>query len=46
MVMLVLIGGQERTGAEYAHLLNKAGFRLNRVLPTQSPVSVVEAVPA
>lgn len=44
MVMLVLVGGQERTEAEYAHLLDKAGFRLNRVVATQSPVSVVEAV--
>jgi hypothetical protein len=44
MVMLVLIGGQERTEAEYAHLLDKAGFRLNRVVATQSPVTVVEAI--
>lgn len=46
MVMLVLPGGQERTEAEYAPLLKKAGFRLTRVVPTQSAVSVVEAVPA
>jgi hypothetical protein len=46
MVMLVLTGGQERTEAEYAHLLDKAGFRLHRVVATQSPVAVVEAVPA
>jgi len=44
MVMLVLVGGQERTEAEYAHLLDKAGLHLNRVVATQSPVSVVEAV--
>ena len=44
MVMLVLIGGQERTETEYADLLEKSGFRLSRVVPTQSPVSVVEAV--
>jgi hypothetical protein len=46
MVMLVLPGGQERTEDEYAALLSKAGFRLNRVVPTESVVSVVEAVPA
>ena len=46
MVMLVLPGGQERTEAEYAALLSKAGFRLSRVVPTESAVSVVEAVPA
>ncbi len=46
MVMLVVPGGQERTEAEYTTLLGKAGFRLNRVVPTDSVVSVVEAVPA
>ncbi len=45
MVMLVIPGGQERTEAEYASLLGKAGFRLSRVVPTESVVSVVEAVP-
>ena len=45
MVMLVVPGGQERTEAEYASLLGKAGFRLQRVVPTESVVSVVEAVP-
>jgi hypothetical protein len=45
MVMLVVPGGQERTEAEYASLLDKAGFRLRRVVPTESVVSVVEAVP-
>ena len=44
MVMLALIGGQERTETEYASLLDKAGFRLSRVVATQSPVTVVEAV--
>jgi SAM-dependent methyltransferase len=44
MVMLALVGGQERTEAEYDSLLRKAGFRLRRVVATQSPVSVVEAV--
>ncbi len=46
MVMLVVPGGQERTEAEYVELLGKAGFRLSRVVPTDSVVSVVEAVPA
>ena len=45
IVMLVIPGGQERTEAEYASLLGKAGFRLSRVVPTASAVSVVEAVP-
>ena len=42
----MLPGGQERTEAEYAGLLGKAGFRLERVIPTTSVVSIVEAVPA
>jgi O-methyltransferase domain/Dimerisation domain len=43
LMMLVGPGGQERTEQEYAALLAKADLRLTRVVPTQSPVSVVEA---
>jgi hypothetical protein len=46
MVMLVGPGGQERTAAEYEALLAKAGLRVTGVIPTLSPVSVVEAVRA
>ena len=46
LMMLVGPGGQERTTKEYEGLLAKAGFRLTRVVPTESAVSVVEAVPA
>ena len=46
IIMLVLPGGRERTEPEYAELLAKAGFRLARVVPTESAVSIVEAVPA
>jgi len=45
MMMLIGPGGQERTEREYAELLGKARFRLARVVPTASAVSVVEAVP-
>jgi O-methyltransferase domain/Dimerisation domain len=45
MIMLAIPGGQERTEPEYRDLLDKAGFRLTRVVPTQSAASVVEAVP-
>ncbi len=44
IVMLVIPGGQERTADEYDELLSKAGFRMTRVVPTDSPVSIVEAV--
>jgi hypothetical protein len=43
--MLVTAGGRERTAAEYAELLARAGFRQTRVVPTAGPMSVVEAVP-
>lgn len=46
MVMLALTGGRERTKEEYDELLKQAGFSLERVVPTDSPVSVVEALPA
>jgi len=44
IAMLVMPGGQERTQEEYDTLLSKAGFRLTRIVPTESAVSVVEAV--
>jgi hypothetical protein len=44
-VMLACVSGQERTEAEHAALLDQAGFRLTRVVPSSSPMSVVEAVP-
>lgn len=44
MQMLALAGGLERTEPEYAALLERAGYRLNRVVPTRGPVSVLEGV--
>ena len=45
--MLVLTPrGRERTKAEFARLLRGAGFRLSRVIATESPLSIVEAVKA
>jgi hypothetical protein len=46
MMMLVAPGGQERTPSEYEALLSANGFRLTRIVPTASAVSVVEAVRA
>lgn len=42
--MLTSPGGLERTAEEYASLFEQAGFRLNRIVPTLSPFSVIEAV--
>jgi O-methyltransferase len=44
--MLVSPGGVERTQEEYRELLAAAGLRLARVVATQSPYSIVEAVKA
>ncbi len=43
--MMVMPGGKERTEAEYRELLSAGGFRLERVVPTESEVQVLESVP-
>lgn len=43
--MMVLCDGKERTEAEYRALLAGAGFRLSRVVPTEGPHGLVEAIP-
>ncbi|OBF78386.1 hydroxyneurosporene methyltransferase [Mycobacterium sp. 852002-51613_SCH5001154] len=41
--MLVVAGARERTAEEYGRLFDRAGFRLNRVVDTVSPLSIIEA---
>lgn len=41
--MMVLLGGRERSEAEFASLLTKAGFRPPRLIPTSSPFVIIEA---
>jgi ubiquinone/menaquinone biosynthesis C-methylase UbiE len=41
--MLVSPGGAERTHGEYGDLLNRAGFELQRIIPTKTPLSIVES---
>jgi hypothetical protein len=43
--MLVLLGGRERTGAQYRALLAEAGYALSAVVPTQAGACVIEARP-
>ena len=43
--MLVELGGRERSEAEYRTLLSEAGFNLTKVVPTEGPLSIVEATP-
>ena len=41
--MMLMPGGRERTEEEFRALFASAGFELTRVVPTQSPLSVIEA---
>lgn len=42
--MMVMTGGRERSLSEYVTLLEPAGFQVERMTPTQSPMSVIEAI--
>lgn len=46
MHMLIMTGGMERTEAEYGQLLEKAGFKMVRVVPTPGLNQIIEAVKA
>jgi hypothetical protein len=41
--MLLMPGGRERTEAEFRDLFARVGFKQVRIIPTQSPLSVIEA---
>jgi hypothetical protein len=43
--LLLLFGGRQRTESEFQALFDSAGFRITRILPTQSHFKLVEAVP-
>ena len=45
IMMMTLLGGLERTGAEYGALFELAGLNLTRIIPTRSPFSIIEGVP-
>jgi hypothetical protein len=42
--MLVMTGGRERMEAEYRLLIERAGLKLNRLVPTGTEMSIIEAV--
>jgi hypothetical protein len=42
--MLVCTGGRQRSEAEFRTLYDAAGFRLTRIVPTQTPVKMIEGV--
>lgn len=41
--MMALPGGRERTAEEFRSLFDRAGYALARIVPTQRPLSVIEA---
>jgi O-methyltransferase domain/IclR helix-turn-helix domain len=45
LLMLVNLAGRERTEAEFATLLDGAGFRLEQTLATECPLSILFAAP-
>jgi len=45
VVMLAVTGGRERTEAQYASLFESTGLKLDRVIQTRGPISVLEASP-
>ena len=47
MNMMVMLGGRERSYAEYRHLLEAAELRATRMIPTNTPMAtIIEAVAA
>ena len=45
LAMMVLPGGMERTEEEYRRLFEASGFVLQRIVPTETWVSVIEGRP-
>jgi hypothetical protein len=45
-LMMLLVGGRERTQEEYSRLFWAAGLELNSVIPTTSEVSILEGIRA
>jgi hypothetical protein len=45
VLIMLNIGGRERTESEYRQLLAEAGLTLTRIVPTDTPFSVIEAIP-
>ncbi len=43
--MMLTFEALQRSEGEFGSLLADAGFKLNRVLPTQAGVSVIEGIP-
>jgi hypothetical protein len=46
LTMLVIVGGHERTEADYRALFEAAGFKLTQIIPTSSEMSIIEGMRA
>jgi hypothetical protein len=46
LLMMVAVGGKERTKAEFTVLLSQAGFIIRKIRRTLSPLYLIEAVPS
>jgi len=44
-ILMMAIGGAERTGSQWRALLGRAGFTLSGISPHHGSVSVLEAIP-
>lgn len=45
-LMMLIVGGRERTEEQYHRLFQQAGLKLNRIVPTAHEVSIIEGVRA
>ena len=45
MNMLVMAGGCERTAAEFRQLYDQAGWELEQIIPTPSPLNIIVGRP-
>ncbi|MBV9691084.1 MAG: hypothetical protein JO202_15410 [Ktedonobacteraceae bacterium] len=45
LLMLVIPSGKERTASQFAELYEASGFKLERIIETGSPVSIIEGIP-
>lgn len=43
-LMMLIVGGRERTEEQYRQLFAEAGLKLNRIVPTAHEISIVEGV--
>jgi hypothetical protein len=45
-MLVITAGGKERTKDEFAELLASCGLQLNRIVPTEGTICIIEAVPS